>query len=331
LQTDGAQAADPSLNRIKREERIRKFPEDDIRNHLEGISSANIVFPLADSVQELFHNDSSIQSLADALHNLINRSPVIWKPKFSCHKIVLSISPNICVKIITDVADTTEYSTLRYLQTHLPDIPAPKPLGLVTFGERFSLLFMTLMSGSTLEAIWPTLNHVQKTYVQEQLNGIFTSLRSHRPSSKERTLLGGTAGEGCKDLRRHVRSTTEPIYTASQFDDWQFSNPHFGSAIYITALRKLSPPLEEHVVLSHNDLRPDNITAELKDGDVRVTGIIDWQYSGFYPVWYESTKVMNGMEPNERNDWYEFIPECISPERYPWKFLLDLVWWKFVE
>lgn len=59
--------------------------------------------------------------------------------------------------------------------------------------------------------------------------------------------------------------------------------------------------------------------------------MLDWQYSGFYPPCYESTKVMNSIAPNETNDWYSYIPACISPERYPQKFLLDALWSKFVE
>ena len=62
-----------------------------------------------------------------------------------------------------------------------------------------------------------------------------------------------------------------------------------------------------------------------------MTGIVDWQYSGFYPRYYESTKVMNGIAPNETDDWFSYIPECISAERYPQKFLLDAIWSKFVE
>lgn len=35
-----------------------------------------------------------------------------------------------------------------------------------------------------------------------------------------------------------------------------------------------------------------------------MTGIIDWQYSGFHPTYYEFTKVMNS--PNETNDWFSW-------------------------
>lgn len=62
-----------------------------------------------------------------------------------------------------------------------------------------------------------------------------------------------------------------------------------------------------------------------------MTGIIDWQYSGFHPLYYEFTKVMNSITPNETNDWFSYIPECISAERYPQKFLLDALWCNFDE
>jgi hypothetical protein len=320
----------PPSKHLKREEPHLEFPMDDVRNKLMSITSATVVFPLAKSTQTLLHDDSLNLPLVDELRELIKRSCVIWKPKMGCHKIVLDAGSEIAVKIIQDMGDTTEYTTLQYVEKHLPEIPAPRPLGLVALGERYSVLFMSLMPGTTLAEAWPTLDHSLKCSVQEQLNCIFMSLRSFRPSESN-VPLGGIAGEGCKDLRRHVRSLKEPIWTVEDFDDWQFSNPHFGSSIYIEALRKLSPPLPPDLVLSHNDLRPENITVVLEGGQCRVTGIVDWQYSGFYPTYYESTKVMNSIAPNETNDWYSYIPECISPERYPQKFLLDALWWKFVE
>jgi hypothetical protein len=320
----------PPSKHPRREEQHLEFPMDDVRNKLVSVTSATVVFPLAKSAQALLHNDSSNISLVDGLSRLIKRSRVIWKPEIGCHKIVLDAGSEIALKIIQDMGDTTEYTTLQYLEKHLPEFPAPRPLGLVALGERYSLLFMSLMPGTTLAEAWPTFDHSLKCSVQEQLNCIFASLRSFRPSESNMP-LGGIAGEGCKDLRRHVRSTKEPIWTVEEFDDWQFSNPHFGSPIYIDALRKLSPPLPTELVLSHNDLRPENVTVELEGGQCRVTGIIDWQYSGFYPTYYESTKVMNSISPNETNDWYSYIPECISAERYPQKFLLDSLWWKFVE
>lgn len=202
----------------------------------------------------------------DGLRKLINRGRVIWKPKMGCHKIVLDAGSEIAIKITQDMSDTTEYTTLQYLEKHLPGIPAPRPLSLVSLGERCSLLFMSLMPGTTLAEAWRTLDHSLKCSVQEQVNRIFTSLRSFRPTQRNMP-LGGLAGEGCKDLRRHVRSFKEPIWTVEEFDDWQFSNPNFGSSIYTEALRKLSPPLPPELVLSHNVFSGRIISPWILKGD----------------------------------------------------------------
>jgi hypothetical protein len=51
------------------------------------------------------------------------------------------------------------------------------------------------------------------------------------------------------------------------------------------AFRERCPSFEPYV-FSHGDLDPSNIM--VKDGSI--SGIIDWEHSGFYPVWYEYLK-----------------------------------------
>lgn len=223
--------------------------------------------------------------------------------------------------------DTTEYTSLQYLREKKPAVPVPEPLGLVRLGDPF-LMFMSLVPGQNLEKAWPQLDERMKRSVQYQLDNIFTDLRS-LPYPKEMP-FGGVGGEGCKDLRRHTRRSEVPIWTVRQFDDWQFSNPHFGSQIYVKVIRGLSPPLPQDVVFSHNDLRTENVMVSIEDGKCAITGIVDWEYSGFYPEYYECTKVMNSIQPNEPCDWFLFIPDCISPLLYPQKWLLDAIWWKHV-
>lgn len=300
----------------------------DVRDQLHGNFSATVLFPLSESTKSLILSDPEHSDLTHGVRRLVQHSEVIWMPPFGTFSIVLKCSPTVALKIVLNLDNFTEYTTLQYLEIHKPNIPAPRPLGLIRLGKCI-LIFMSLMPGTTLGAVWQELDDSLKRSVQQQLNDIFVELRSmNRP---EDSPLGGVSGEGCQDLRRHVRHTKTPIWTTKDFDDWQFSNPHFGSLIYIEALRRLSPPFSERHVLSHNDLRPDNITVKFEDGQCRVTGIIDWQFAGFYPEYYESTKVMNGLSTNESSDWYLFIPECISPIHDPQKWLLDALWWKHVE
>ncbi|KJX93788.1 hypothetical protein TI39_contig4257g00003 [Zymoseptoria brevis] len=170
------------LKQVGPEDPDHDFPADDVRNKLKGISSAVVIFPLADCTQSILHTDSLDLPLVDRIHSLIKQSPVMWKPQIGCHKIVLAAGPSIALKVIRDMNDTTEYTMLQYLEKHLPDVPAPRFLGLVAFGDRHSLLFMSLMPGTTLEAVWSSLDQSLKRSVQEQLNDVFTSLRSFRPT-----------------------------------------------------------------------------------------------------------------------------------------------------
>lgn len=40
------------------------------------------------------------------------------------------------------------------------------------------------------------------------------------------------------------------------------------------------------------------------DYQFRVTGLLDWEYSGFYPEYYELIRSTNGLSPSVDNDWY---------------------------
>lgn len=66
-----------------------------------------------------------------------------------------------------------------------------------------------------------------------------------------------------------------------------------------------------------DDLRPDNI-AVIMDGSNRcvVTGLPDWEYSSFYPEYYEAIRATNCLAPYEYNDLFLFLPDCISPQCY---------------
>ncbi|KAL6704471.1 hypothetical protein ACN47E_008215 [Coniothyrium glycines] len=322
---EGVQEVEPISKRLKAE--IAQSC-DDVRQFIDENVAATVLFPLSESVQSLIDSNDDKSSLTSSIHKLVHHSDIIWKPSFGNHKIVLKCSSDTALKIILNMDNFTEYTTLQYLGKNKPSIPAPRPLGLVRAGGCF-FIFMSLVPGITLESVWSGLDDSLKRSVQAQLNDIFVDLRSlTRPEGMP---LGGVAGEGCQDLRRYVRHTEDPIWTTEDFDNWQFSNPHFGSPIYIEVLRRLSPAPTQRHVFSHNDLRPENIVVKLQEQQCYITGIIDWQYSGFYPEYYESTKVMNGLSTNELSDWYLFIPECISPLRNAQKWLLDALWWKHVE
>ncbi|KMU75056.1 hypothetical protein CISG_04343 [Coccidioides immitis RMSCC 3703] len=224
--------------------------------------------------------------------------------------------------------DYTEYTSLEFLAKQAPDVPAPRPHGLVAFGP-FRVIFMSCIPGMTLTQAWPSLSHEEKLSIQGQLDEIFRRLRILRQD--DGNVLGGVCGEGVKELRVDECALFKGITTAIKFNDLQFSAHHHGSSTYVEFLRSFlrndrSTSMHESV-FTHGDVRTDNIMVKQDpNGRYIVTGIIDWEYSGFYPEYYECTGLTRTLSLVDENDWYLYLPESISPSQFPVRWLVDRLW-----
>ena len=296
---------------------------------LASASTAAVVFPLSEPVQRLLGAQTHMlgvqsSSLWSKLYRVIGTSEVIWRNGLSGGVAVMKCSSDMVVKMIPNFEDFTEYTSLQYLRRHAPDIPIPEPLGAIT-SEQTAYIFMSLIPGPTLESVWAQLPNEQKLSISNQLNGILLELRQIQIPKD--WIFGGVGGEGCKDSRRHTRISQKPIRSLAEFEDFIFSNPLFGGSVYIRLLRSMSQSRPSRIVFSHGDLRPANIVV-LPDqqGNYSISGILDWEMSGFYPDYWESVKATNTMSPQEEDDWYLHLPACASPTTYPLHWLLDRKW-----
>lgn len=311
-------------------QRSTKLKEEEIRESLNPSDTVHILFPLSREVLRLVEDISKTAEplpncLSQRLFEVIQASEVLWKAPFPLHKMVFKCAADIVVKAVRDIDDYTEYTTLQYLEQHIPDCPAPRPLGCVQMSG-ISLVFLTHKPSTSLGEVWQVLDSDQKASVRDRLETILTKLRS-LPYVDGRP-LGGVAGEGCKDARRHLRRSDKPIKTLGEFEDFMFSSSRPGGLVFVELLRQLSPCLSSppNIVFTHGDLRPDNITVEIVDRNrCVVTGILDWEYSGFYPDYYEAVRCTNCLSSCEDNDWFLFLPDCNSSKRYTHWWLLDRV------
>ncbi len=283
--------------------------------------------PLAADVLAVLGKDFTQQDLVDT----ISQCEVIFKDAFSGTRSVLKMSDATVLKISPIDDGTREYSALEYLEKHCSDIPAPTPLGMLEINGK-SLIFMSYIPGETLEKVWPSLSRRQKIIVQANLDQILPKLRSYE--LQPGALWGGLGGEGCIDSRFNVRQSKEAIRNSRDFESFYFSNPKYGGDIWITLLRQLYGNMRlgysaghSDCVLTHADLRPANIMVEFKpDSDIAVSGIIDWECSGFYPAWWETVKAMTLIGDGEESDWLEYLPLTISHHTYVERLLLDRIW-----
>lgn len=296
---------------------------------------AVVIRPLSHAVQRIlesfderidFHDGESIASAFSTLERCVD---VIWRSEPGNQRWVGKCGPDIVVKVTPNTSDLTEYTSLEYLERHRPYLPVPRVHGLVECNG-LAYLFTSFISGSTLCEVWPLLTISQKEAIRDQLDSILSDLRQlERPNDMP---LGGVGGEGCKDTRRRVRVCTRAIFSNDDFWKFQYLEAPIGGSIYLTALRKITQPLQaSQCVFTHGDLRTPNIIVDATDdGFYNVSGIIDWEMSGFYPEDFECTKVTNTLATYEMSDWYLFLPACVSPEKYPGRWLADFAWDKQV-
>ena len=148
-------------------------------------------------------------------------------------------------------------------------IPVPEIVRTWEDGNRF-YTFMTRMPGVTLKSIYATLTHEEKDrYAQETVDYIL-QLRK-LTSSKPETANG-----------RRVRGAffDRGALVSSKPEDW-FG--HFNGTDIERKECLDSWPAMEPFTFSHTDLTPGNILVQ----NGHISGIIDWDEAGYYPVWAE--------------------------------------------
>lgn len=205
--------------------------------------NAEIVYPLSDEVRSFHSNYMEPKVGSTPVETSI--VPLLSQMLLSCQKLwefpirgaVLKCNKNLVAKVICGNDDYTEYTSIQYLAKYAPEIPAPRPHGIVKL-HGVQIIFITYFPSMTLESAWPNLTHEDKISIPTQLNNIFIKLRSLRGDGH---LLGGVNGEGVQDHHREDHLTREPMSTAAQFEDFQFSIPPYNSSSWVKFLRSLLP------------------------------------------------------------------------------------------
>ena len=309
--------------------------------HLNG--DMDIIYPLDGSIVTLAsawadaeepNPDQLDKALAAGLNNAISNSQTLWRLHNSA---VLQIGPSHVVKICTSL-DHDGMTNLQYINKYAPDVPAPSCLGALQCGWR-TYAFMTRADGVTLETVWPRLLPSHKLSIQQQLNTIFRTIRAKvpgpTPNGADVQCIGGFVSGRCKDMRRNLREAEGPIRDEVQFSDFLCRQPRRTQTAWIRMVRSLMS--DDHgLVMTHGDLHPRNIMVQWEpergkedqpedQGRLRVTALIDWEFGGWYPAYWEFVKALSTV--NQRGplaDWCDYLPtEAIG--KWPVEFSIDLL------
>ncbi|KAK2783138.1 hypothetical protein FQN53_009327 [Emmonsiellopsis sp. PD_33] len=228
---------------------------------------------------------------------------------------IAKISPDIVVKHGTHVR-VTEANSMLFVSQNTTTVPVPKIFGCYTYGpidrdidDYGSLydtyIFMSFVEGQTLDTVWESYDGMTKQSVADQLKGYIDELRA----------IGGGTYIGSVDRGFVMDPVLEYSKNRGPFDSEEDFNNALIDAyeanakrVHIrTFLTGMLSQNQHQTVFTHGDLRLQNIL--VKDG--KVTGIVDWEFSGWYPEYWEWARALFVWQ--WQHDWTDYLPKVLQP------------------
>ncbi|KAK4150136.1 kinase-like domain-containing protein [Chaetomidium leptoderma] len=141
-----------------------------------------------------------------------------------------------------------EAESLRYIRQHT-DIPVPAVYSDFEDDDAYYLVTEYVEGVNMAD-----LSDEQKVVVRQELEGYLAKLKTLRSNR-----IGGPSGIVIPPYR---------VMRQTKRDDWD-----------------LRASAHEEYVFCHNDLSQHNVLVDPET--LRITGIVDWEYAGFYPAHFE--------------------------------------------
>ncbi|KAJ5931074.1 hypothetical protein N7466_006567 [Penicillium verhagenii] len=196
-----------------------------------------------------------------------------------------------------------EAPNIRFL-SEKTSIPIPE---LVETWEEDGLSFSITrrIPGKNLDEAWPTLSDEEKERIAKQTADYLGQLRGLQSTRMESVggeplfcnfLFGGDHGVGYGPL-----SSDDELW-----DQLALSLTHVPEEIRLKLRERM--PTAAPYTFTHSDLTTVNIMVD----NGNLTGIIDWENSGFFPVWWEfaAAGICLGDEDREwKNTLRKYMPE----------------------
>jgi aminoglycoside phosphotransferase len=174
-------------------------------------------------------------------------------------------------------------------------IPVPRVYDYYKSAE-FEHLVIERLPGITLEEAWPTLEVYEKERIADEVVAFLEEIRKLRSPYIKAALL-------------HRKPLRSGIVDAADFNLERFkqfsSNKHI-SAYVQARIDSLHP---QPNVFTHGDLDWSNILVN----DKKVSGIIDWESSGYFPAYWEWVTLKRSAETQKTDDsWFYFLSKRVG-------------------
>lgn len=163
----------------------------------------------------------------------------------------------------------------------------PAPLWVDEYqGSTYPVFIMTAMPGQPLDTVLHRLSYLECKQLSKDLKNFITQLQ-HVPNQSSYLFVGSHGGPMYD--RRFPSGTPGPFHQISEFNNF-LVHRCVGQEIKdkIAAVHSR----QYRSVFTHADLHPSNILIERG----RLSAIVDWECAGFFPKYWEFTKLRYGAE-----------------------------------
>ncbi|KAJ3967970.1 kinase-like domain-containing protein [Lentinula raphanica] len=232
----------------------------------------------------------------------------------------------IFVKPLGSRDAAVEVATTKFIRRNTT-IPVPRIFGVMRYRGR-QYIFMTRLAGTELShRQWKAYPQDIRDAIISQLKDYISQIRQISPPPSSPPLICSILGGPVTDHRLCVPRPYGPYRDEEQMNlqvRQGLSVDEFGEAFHLPQdavdIIRRSHGIRHPIVFTHNDIAMRNI---LVDGD-RVTGLIDWECSGWFPAHWEYTKAR--WTEFHAEEWVRDLKRFIPP--FELEYLADdIVGW----
>lgn len=219
--------------------------------------------------------------------------------------------------------DTTrnELEAMEFVRSRT-NLPIPRIFRVYEFGERHHLVMEMASSGARdVEIDYCQMTPEQVEKFGSELGGYIQQLRGLEPPTNG---IIGSVSLGKNHDSRLDGSAWGPFHGIADFHTYlRLGHPlrHWEDEPDVMLVH--SNPDKYSIKFTHADLRPNNIL--VKNG--HITAIIDWEFAGWYPEYWEYTKMHWTPSPLWEK-FYEAVEKEASIPKYPDELAAETAIWR---
>ncbi|KAJ4306559.1 hypothetical protein N0V88_001363 [Collariella sp. IMI 366227] len=206
-----------------------------------------------------------------------------------------------------------EAMVMRFIKENTT-IPVPEVIS-----SDFDRVTMEYVEGQTLRQAWPVLTTEERTNILIELRGYIAQLRALE--KRDDVSIGRLDGSGV-ELPSIIPRAGGPFTTTAEFHHWLVRPPKRldqQSMYWDQITRQLAG--DYPIVFTHGDIAARNIL--VRDG--RIAAIIDWEYAGWFPKYWEYVFTLRGLD---NLDWVTLGSEV--PSLFDQHYDIEYILIKFI-